>query len=286
MFRQHNNGAYMSAVRLAIPRVIHQTFYSKQLPESFRQNIAHLKGQNPSFELRLYDDADAKDFIRDELGTAILERFLRIRPEYGAARADLFRYLLIYARGGVYLDVKSTTTRPLEEVLRPNDRFLLSHWANRPGEEHEGWGNEDVRYPGLPEGEFQQWHVIAAPRHPFLQAVIEKTLANIRTYSPWKAGIGKVGTFRTTGPICYTNAILPILPLHPHRLLRTNADLGLRYSIFEQAGHHHSLGKSHYRHRADSVVSARSVATDVSFKTYSFLFRAKRKIQAVTGSGL
>jgi mannosyltransferase OCH1-like enzyme len=154
MFRQHNNGAYMSAVRLAIPRVIHQTFYRKQLPESIRQNIAHLKGQNPSFELRLYDDADAKDFIRDEFVTAILERFLRIRPEYGAARADLFRYLLIYARGGVYLHVKSTTTRPLEEVLRPNDRFLLSHWANRPGEEHEGWVTRMCAIPGCRKASF------------------------------------------------------------------------------------------------------------------------------------
>lgn len=276
----------MSGVQLAIPRVIHQTFHSKRVPERIAQNIAHLETQNPSFDLRLYDDADANDFIRDEFGTDIHKRFQRIRPEYGAARADLFRYLLIYAHGGVYLDVKSTTTKPLEQVLRPDDRFLLSHWANRPGEEHEGWGNEDVSYPGLPEGEFQQWHVIAAPGHPFLQAVIEKTLANIKSYSPWKAGIGKVGTFRTTGPICYTDAILPILQLHSHRVVRTNADLGLRYSIFEQAGDHHMLGKSHYRHRADSVVSANSLATKASFKTYSFLFRVRRKLQVVTGSKL
>ena len=49
---------------------------------------------------------------------------------YGAAKADLFRYLLIYAYGGVYLDLKSTVEKPLSESLSGNESFILSHWAN------------------------------------------------------------------------------------------------------------------------------------------------------------
>ena len=35
--------------------------------------------------------------------------------------ADVFRYLAVYREGGVYLDVKSTVTCPLDEVLSPDD---------------------------------------------------------------------------------------------------------------------------------------------------------------------
>ena len=56
-------------------------------------------------------------------------------------------------------------------MLRGDDRFILSHWGNGPGEKYEGWGV----YPELSRlkrGEFQQWHVMAAPGHPILERAI------------------------------------------------------------------------------------------------------------------
>lgn len=76
---------------------------------------------NPGWEHRLYDDADIEAFIRESYGDEILAYYHRIDRRYGAARADLFRYLLLYRLGGVYLDIKSTTVRPLDEVLRPDE---------------------------------------------------------------------------------------------------------------------------------------------------------------------
>ena len=56
------------------------------------------------------------------------------------ARADFFRYLLVYQLGGVYLDIKSSLDKPLKDVLRAEDQFILTHWDNRPGEQYEGIG--------------------------------------------------------------------------------------------------------------------------------------------------
>ncbi|RYF20514.1 MAG: hypothetical protein EOO77_07875 [Oxalobacteraceae bacterium] len=74
----------------------------------------------------MFDDGEIRRFIDDEYGADILANFDCIRREYGAARADLFRYLLIYKRGGVYLDIKSGFERSLDEVLQPDDQMLLS----------------------------------------------------------------------------------------------------------------------------------------------------------------
>ncbi|MCA3362157.1 MAG: hypothetical protein INF74_09420, partial [Roseomonas sp.] len=61
---------------------------------------------NPDWEYRLYEDADCERFIRENYDAETFKLFRSIHPDYGAARADFFRYLLLYRLGGVYLDIK------------------------------------------------------------------------------------------------------------------------------------------------------------------------------------
>ena len=114
---------------------------------------------NPDFEYRFYDDEDCYNFIKEHYDDETLSLYLSINPNYGSCRADFFRYLLIYKIGGVYLDIKSSTSRPLSETILPTDEYLLSHWIGKD------W-NELLEYQ---LGEFQNWHIISVPNHPFLK---------------------------------------------------------------------------------------------------------------------
>lgn len=238
-----------------IPRIIHQTYFSRNLPDELKENIERIKGMNPGWEYRYYDDSDIDDFIRTNYGQYVHELFSRINPKYGAARADLFRYLLMYKIGGVYLDIKSSTGRPLNDVLKPADRYLLSVWDNDAGGEHQGWGKHpELRH--VSGGEFQQWHIVAAPGHPFLRVVIANVLRNIEIYNPLFHGTGSFGVLNLTGPIAYTLAIAPILHRHDHRLVDCKNGLGFVYSIYGSAvsGGHKALFKSHYTQLDEPVV--------------------------------
>jgi hypothetical protein len=258
-----------------IPRIIHQTFKSKNLPVEFQKNIDQLKALNPEWEHRLYDDDDIKHFILDAYGTDILAYFNRINPRYGAAKADLFRYLLLYKCGGVYLDIKSTFTKPIDQVLKPDDRYLLAKWSNKPGEKREGWG-KPKELEMIPGGEFQQWHIVATPGHPFLKAVIERVLHNIDCYKPWLHGTGGNGVLRLTGPIAYTLAIHPLLPSHPHRLVNDEAELCLEYSMLKSSSHK-PLFNGHYTTLTESVVHMSGVE-DAMGKMYSLAKKTKRRM--------
>ncbi|UOG76065.1 hypothetical protein MTX78_05550 [Hymenobacter tibetensis] len=220
----------------AIPRVIHQTFMTKNLTPELQSNVENLKKINPGWEYIIYDDADIVEFIKDNYGPKILGYYERINPRYGAARADLFRYLLLYKRGGVYLDIKSTCLRPLDEVLRPDDRYILAQWKNKPGEPYAGYGlSAEVAH--IEGGEYQQWHVIAAPGHPFLKAVLESVLTNIDNYRPWLHGTGGIGVLRLTGPLAYTLAIHPLLPTSSYRAVANESVIGLDYNIYKTVSH-------------------------------------------------
>lgn len=242
---------------MLIPKIIHQTFPDSSLlkPELI-SNITWLKNNNPNWEYRLYDDKDITDFISNYYSKEILSKFDQINPIYGAARADLFRYLLMYHYGGVYLDIKSTITKPLDEVLQSNDEYILSQWKNKPGERHDKWGlPPDLNHHS--GGEFQQWHIVTRPQHPFLKSVIANVIRNIDSYQANSMSVGRIGVLRTTGPIAYTLSIVPILDKYHYRLVDIEKDLGFIYSIYEspqQPSSHIALFKTHYASRKEPIV--------------------------------
>ena len=234
-----------------IPRIIHQTFYNPELPEALQKNVDQLKQLNPGWEYRFYDDAAIIEFIAANYPPEVLACFERIDPRYGAARADLFRYLLLYKVGGVYLDIKSTATRPLDAVLLPQDQFLLSEW-NNDNDGYDVWGKH-YELRGFGGREFQQWYIACSPGHPFLRSVIDNVLANIDTYIPGLHGTGKPGVLRVTGPIAYSLAIHRMLADHPHRLVDSQRDLGLEYTVLKQDSHKTAF-KSHYSLQTHSLI--------------------------------
>ena len=267
-----------------IARRIHQIYFSDRgvsLPSELERNVEHICRLNPDWEYRLYGAKDMVAFIRHYYDERMLGYFERINPIYGPARADLFRYLLLYQLGGVYLDIKSSLQRPLNEVLRPDDCYLLSHWHNKPGEEFPGWGlHPEI---GDAAGEFQQWHIVAAAGHPFLRAVIQRVLRNISRYNPVLHGQGWIGLIRATGPIAYTLAIRPLLPRYPHRIVDAQIELGFQYSIYSNGARspHQSLFRGHYTQLNEPLV--RQTAADKALSrslTVAKAVKAKLRIRA------
>lgn len=267
-----------AAIGSRIPKIIHQTYFTRDLPPALQDNVDRLRRENPDWEYRFYDDADIAEFITTHYGAQMFAYYTRINPGYSAARIDLFRYLLLYHTGGVYLDIKSTFTKAIDTIVSPDDQYLLCGWANHAGEIHEGFGlSPDLK--NMTGGEFQQWHVIAAPGHPFLRAVIERVLDNIDDYKPWTHGVGGDGVFRTTGPVAYTLAIHPLLGQYPHRRVRTDEELGLVYSVLETPGTHKGLFQSHYKGRFDAVVEL-SGAEKLIGDTYALAKKLKKRLKA------
>lgn len=262
-----------------IPRILHQihlgTSAIGELPESIRLNVQGMAAANPGWEHRLYDSARAERFIADHYGAGTLAAYLRIRPEYGAARADLLRYLVIYKHGGVYLDLKSRFRRPLDEVINGNEQYILSRWRNGKGEKFENFGlHPDLAH--VKGGEFQQFHVIAAPGHPFLRAVIERVLSNIDNYSPWRFGVGRIGVLRVTGPVAYTLAIAPLQNLHPCKTVASEEALDIEYVT--EGSRHQNTFKTHYS-LLDTPITELPLTARCLGMVYTQLKRLKNRMQ-------
>jgi inositol phosphorylceramide mannosyltransferase catalytic subunit len=242
---------------MTIPKIIHQTVRDKKnISDQFSKNISRLASTNEGWEHRIYDNRDIYDFISTHYDAEILNAYCLVNTRYGPAQADFFRYLLLFKFGGVYLDIKSTALTKLDEVISPDDEYILSHWPNAIGMPFQGFGI----HPELPfPGEFQQWHIVAAPQHPFLERVIAEVTKNIREYDAARVGTGKRAVLRTTGPIAYTQAITPLRGGAKYRMVDIR-DLGFVYSVLDpdnlNAGRslHTKLFSDHYKQLTEPLI--------------------------------
>jgi len=87
-----------------IPLDIYQTWYTLNLPPKMRETVEILKKQNPEFKHYLYDDAMCRNFIERHFSSDVLFAFDMLKP--GAYKSDLWRYCILYKKGGIYLDIK------------------------------------------------------------------------------------------------------------------------------------------------------------------------------------
>jgi hypothetical protein len=226
---------------MSIPKKLFQTAKSYDtLPPEIKANIARLKELNPDWDYRFFDDEQMKSYLRNNLPPEEWELLQEINPRYGVVLADIFRYVIVHKEGGIYLDVKSTATKPLSQTIDPEAAFVISQWPNKVGQLYIGYGLHP-ELADVPGGEFQQWNVIAAQQHPFLKAVIARVLNNIRTYTPSQFGTDAYGVLRVSGPIAFTQAIYPLLDHYPHKIVNLE-DWGILYSIYDAGG---APGQSH-----------------------------------------
>ena len=246
--------------KLRIPKIIHQTFKTKELPEELRVSVESLKKLNPDFEYRYYDDEDCYNFIKENYDEETLSLYSSINPKYGSSKSDFFRYLLMYKVGGVYLDIKSSAKIPLNDIILPTDEYLLTHWEGRD------W-NQILNYY---HGEFQNWHIICKPNHPFLEKTIELVKRNIRNYKGEK---GKISVLNLTGPIVYSEAIVSLIDEHrtytfnsPVREFKVEDEIHLTYKNI--LPHHSSVYGTNVA-QDEPIIIKQINTTDKSYLLYS-----------------
>jgi mannosyltransferase OCH1-like enzyme len=240
-----------------IPKVIYKCCKNKSdIDHRIAFDRLMMKINNPDYTFVLYDDDECVDVLRD-YNKDLLEIYLKINPNYGTARGDFFRYVCIYKNGGIYLDLKSSISETLDNVIKNDDRYLLSHWDNqRPDSTYYRWGLECPEINTiLPHGEFMQWFLAAEPNHPFLEKVIEQVSDNINNYTVEKYGVGKPGVCNLTGPFPYTLTIAKLLEQKElYRLTNIMEVEGFKYTIFSAALMHESIFKDHYKRQTEPVV--------------------------------
>lgn len=142
----------------SIPKMIFVTakYNIDELPERFRTNYQEMEKQNPEYTFQYYDDDQIRNFIREHHPYA-LNAYDALIP--GAYKADLWRMLVLYTYGGVYIDAGHQFVVPLSDILDESDEFVSVF---------------EVYDLGIHNS-----FIYAYPQHPILKNTIDMILDNI-----------------------------------------------------------------------------------------------------------
>jgi mannosyltransferase OCH1-like enzyme len=149
-------------IHITIPKNIFQTWNTLDLPPNMQQSVNKLKAQHPDFIHYLYDDTMCRNFIKKHFDKKVVQAFDTLRP--GAYKADIWRYCVLYIKGGIYLDIKYECVNGFSlNQLLDREYFVL----DRPG----WWKKGQIGiYNGV---------MVCVAKNPILRMAIDKIVENV-----------------------------------------------------------------------------------------------------------
>lgn len=196
----YNFTVYDRSKKYKIPFIVHQTWKSyDSIPDDIKNIIELNKKLCPLFDFKFYNDSDCVNFIRDNFEEKVLNTYYKINKKYSAARADIFRYCVLYILGGIYLDIKSLIKHDLSTVIRPDDDSILLNYSFMKG--------RSIERLLLPYEHFEQWALIFSPRHPYLLAIIDQIIYEVNNNIIISSKESKKRILHLTGPDAFSRAI-------------------------------------------------------------------------------
>jgi mannosyltransferase OCH1-like enzyme len=90
-------------------------------------HLRELFQRNPDWEIKICDNHCKDTFMYTVwANTSVAWAYSVINPLVGAAKADIWRYSVLYTYGGLYLDDDSDIRAPLDEVVESRDTLIMS----------------------------------------------------------------------------------------------------------------------------------------------------------------
>lgn len=108
-----------------IPKIIHQSFETRMLPNCLSQAAYTWINRNPEYEYRYYDNGDRREFIRANFDDTVLAAYDNLIP--GAYRCDLWRLCAVYIHGGMYLDIKAGAIMPCARIIDADTDLVIAN---------------------------------------------------------------------------------------------------------------------------------------------------------------
>jgi mannosyltransferase OCH1-like enzyme len=168
-----------------IPKVIYQSWKTKNLSEKMTEAVNKVKELNPEYKYELWDDNDCRQFLLEHFGINYANAFDAILP--GAFKCDFWRYCVLYIYGGIYMDIDMLPLVPFKEMIKDNDKFVSI---------------VDYKHKFTPDCCIYQAFIASVPKHPILYYSITMTFSNIVSRR-----LEMTDRFSITGPVVVGIAI-------------------------------------------------------------------------------
>lgn len=190
--------------------------------EPLNYQMPKLFERNKNWEVHICSNYAKDKFMNETFkGTSLLWAYNSISDVAGAAKADLWRYAVLWTYGGAYVDDDSDIGVPFDKMIEPLDSLIISYERN-------GFNANRCYIPRYHLSDFYayrnesnrerkvfhhrcilNWAMVSAPRHAIIAATIENAVEIIRhEYLSDSVLRSQSGAFRWEAIMCATGPSL------------------------------------------------------------------------------
>ena len=141
-----------------IPKIIHQTWKSREIPSDYTKWVNSWQQLNPGWEYRLWTDEDNRNFIKENYPDHL--HMYDSFPK-NIMRVDAIRYYLLYTYGGIYADLDFECVARMDSLVA-NQTIII---GQEPPEHVQAQKRNRMLC--------NAW-MASVPKHPFWHAVISE----------------------------------------------------------------------------------------------------------------
>jgi mannosyltransferase OCH1-like enzyme len=183
-----------------IPPVVYQTWEVKRFGKRHAKSILKFRQRNRDLDFFLYDRNERDEYMQREWKDTKIQ-YLYTRARFGALKADIFRYCLIFQRGGYYFDISKGLDCSLTSLHSPEAEGVITYESN-PALDSDSSGL--LKQPSLL---VNQWGFGFVRNHELLRLHIESIEKNAEHYLTKIFPSPKIAILNLTGPRAFTQTV-------------------------------------------------------------------------------
>lgn len=189
-----------------IPSVVYQTWEVAYLPRRLHNSVTKFRDMNPEFSFYLFSKDERDAYIRENWGHSQISEIYD-RARFGPLRTDIFRYCLLFERGGWYFDISKGAAAPLRSFLEPGCQEVLT-FENNNMPPNMVPSLTTMNLLGATAGKrVVQWGFGFSPKHPLLELHISRIVDRWPEVLNRNFVDPKEAILEYTGPIAFTSSV-------------------------------------------------------------------------------
>ena len=106
-----------------IPNIVYQTWINKELPWRMWKEIKKFRELNHDYSFILFSDEERDEYMKNSWGDRKIYDLYK-NSVFQASKADIWRYCILYEKGGYYFDIKSSCETPLSKLIKSHGTSL------------------------------------------------------------------------------------------------------------------------------------------------------------------
>jgi len=238
----------------AIPPIVYHTAESRGIHPQHAKSLEEFRVQNRELSFVLFDGAARDSYMQEHWSNHPIYDVYR-RALFGQMRADIFRYCIVFERGGYYFDYNKGCSVPLTSLHEPDAEGLITAESNYVTLFPHA---DAATHLSHPFNLYAQWGFGFRPEHPLLETAINRIVEIEPHFRDEVFPVPKEGVLTLTATGLFTDAVRTYVSEYGAQdLTQTGTDFN-GHGIFRLRGSKIALrSASHYsKQRSQLIIQA------------------------------